>query len=95
MKTIEEAFKQAHWWFTALLVGAVLLLLAGMGVAVYFGNFASASTTVQHEHRIITLEEHRVSEDDWRRWMVEQIGAISLRVGAPVLPAPPTPPVKP
>ena len=53
---ITEAAKQAHWWFSAMLGGAVGLILVGMGMTAYFGSFASASTVARHETAITEIK---------------------------------------
>jgi hypothetical protein len=53
---ITEAAKKAHWWFTAMLAGAVAILLAGMGVSAYFGKFARAEVVAKHSEDIAAIK---------------------------------------
>lgn len=100
MKQIEdvvtEAAKKAHWWFTAMLAGAVGLLLCGMGIAAYVGGFARAETVAGHEKRLTRIEAHDESRDrydvEWKRWMGEQVMQIGVQVHASVASPPAAPP---
>lgn len=93
MKQVEdvvtEAAKKAHWWFTAMLAGAVGLLLSGMGIAAYVGGFARAETVSSHEKRLTTIETVLPMMDKKLDLLIEVDGQREWRDHRTIIPSAP------
>jgi len=70
-------------------VGIVSVLGTVTGIVLWVGGRAGAAEVGVIRSRVSVLEQQRTDETEWRRWLADQVGRISLRIGAPVSPPPP------